>query len=185
MKTWCGPLALLLSASFHALAAEPEAPAPPVTPPPATEPATPPAAPTPPAPAPTTQPATPEAPAAPAAKRVEVDKSVQLLRAYEGDKLVWEIHVSTGRWDGATVNGDFKAQEKERLHRSKKYHNAPMPYCVHVTGNVFIHGFTSVPKYPASHGCVRMPMTGENLAKKFWEWCDIGTPISIVGHWDK
>ena len=183
MKTWCGPLALLLSASFHALAAEPEAPATPATPLPATEPATPPA---PSAPrAQPEKPATPETPANPAAKHVEVDKSVQLLRAYEGDKLVWEIHVSTGKWDGATKNGDFTAGEKERLHRSKKYHNAPMPYAVHVIGNVFIHGFTSVPKYPASHGCVRMPMTGENLAKKFWEWCDTGTPISIVGHWDK
>jgi hypothetical protein len=30
-------------------------------------------------------------------KRVEVDKTLQVLRAYEGDRLVFQTRVSTGR----------------------------------------------------------------------------------------
>ena len=33
---------------------------------------------------------------------------------------------------------------------------APMPYCMHVTGDFSIHGFSSVPNYNASHGCIRV-----------------------------
>jgi hypothetical protein len=51
---------------------------------------------------------------------------------------------------------------------------------VQVNGHVFIHGFTSVPGYPASHGCVRVPLTGGNPARFFYEWVDAGTPVEIL-----
>jgi lipoprotein-anchoring transpeptidase ErfK/SrfK len=70
------------------------------------------------------------------------------------------------------------------MHYSRLYHHAPMPYSVHVYGNVFIHGFSYVPPWPASHGCIRMPLDGNNPAKRFYEWVDPGTPIDIVGQWD-
>jgi lipoprotein-anchoring transpeptidase ErfK/SrfK len=69
------------------------------------------------------------------------------------------------------------------MHFSRLYHNAPMPYAVQLEGNFFIHGFSSVPGYPASHGCVRVPMTKDNPAKKFFEWVEPGTPIVVVGSW--
>lgn len=118
------------------------------------------------------------------AKRVEIDKTVQLLRAYEDDKLVFQTNVSTGKWDRATPNGQFAAKSKQRMHYSKLYKNAPMPYSVEVVGNVFIHGFSSVPKRPASHGCIRVPLTGANPAKQFFDWVEIGTPIEILGRWE-
>mgnify|MGYP002527910575 CR=1 FL=1 len=56
-----------------------------------------------------------------------------------------------------------------------------MPYSVQVTGHIFIHGYKSVPKYPASHGCVRVPyLTDGNPARFFYEWINKGTPIKIV-----
>lgn len=33
---------------------------------------------------------------------------------------------------------------------------APMPYCMHVTGDFSIHGYSNVPNYNASHGCIRV-----------------------------
>ncbi len=123
-------------------------------------------------------------PAAPA-KRVEVDKTQQILRAYEAERLIIETHISTGKWDRSTTNGQFQVQSKERMHYSKRYNNAPMPYSVHVTGHVFIHGYKDVPDRPASHGCVRVPLTGDNPAKRFYEWVEIGTPVSISGRWEK
>ena len=46
--------------------------------------------------------------------------------------------------------------------------------------HVFVHGFTSVPYYPASHGCIRLPLTGGNPAKFFYEWTDTGTPVKVT-----
>jgi lipoprotein-anchoring transpeptidase ErfK/SrfK len=119
---------------------------------------------------------------APPAKRVEIDKKLQILRAYEGDQLVMESRVSTGRRN-STPNGSYHVQGKQRMHYSRRYDNAPMPYSVQYSGHYFIHGFSSVPRYPASHGCIRLPMTNGNPARAFYEWVEIGTPIEITGRW--
>jgi len=118
-----------------------------------------------------------------AQKHVEIDKTQQMLRAYEGSRLVLQTHISTGRWNRSTPAGQFTAGEKSRMHYSRLYHHAPMPYSVYVTGNVFIHGFTYVPQWPDSHGCIRVPLTGDNPAKKFYDWVEPGTPIVIAGEW--
>ncbi|MDR3401106.1 MAG: L,D-transpeptidase [Chthoniobacter sp.] len=115
---------------------------------------------------------------------MEIDKTHQTLSAYEGDKLVLQTHVSTGKWDKSTPNGHFQAGDKFLMHYSKLFNNAPMPYSVEVNGNVFIHGFTSVPRQPASHGCIRLPLDGDNPAKRFYEWVERGTPIDISGQWE-
>jgi len=119
-----------------------------------------------------------------AAKHVEVDLGNQRLRAYQGARLVLDSDISSGREGRKTPPGDFKAGPvKSPMHRSRLYHNAPMPWSVQVHENVFIHGFQKVPRHPASHGCVRLPLAGANPAKWFYDWIDIGTPISIRGHW--
>lgn len=116
-------------------------------------------------------------------KRVVISKKAQELRAYEGDLLVFKTHVSTGRKGHGTPSGHFAAGRKERIHYSSLYDDSPMPWAVQVDGNVFIHGFTSVPRYPASHGCIRMPLVGGNPAKWFWHWIDYGTPVTIANDW--
>src|SRR5437660_9940602 len=117
-------------------------------------------------------------------KRVEVDLTNQRLRAYQGARLVLDSAISTGREGKKTPSGEFEAGPvKSRMHRSRLYHNAPMPWSVQVHENIFIHGFRKVPRHPASHGCIRLPLAGANPAKWFYDWIDIGTPISIRGHW--
>src|ERR1051325_9990884 len=98
-----------------------------------------------------------------AGKRVEVDKTNQVLRAYVGGKLVFESPVSTGKAGYATPNGTFAAGEKSRMHHSDLHDNAPMPYSVQISGDYFIHGFSSVPAYPASHGCIRLPIDRKSV----------------------
>jgi lipoprotein-anchoring transpeptidase ErfK/SrfK len=117
-------------------------------------------------------------------KHVEIDKTRQVLRAFEGSRLILECHVSTGRWNRSTPAGHFTAGVKSRMHYSRLYHNAPMPYSVQVTGNIFIHGFAYVPPWPDSHGCIRLPLDGDNPAKKFFQWIEPGTPIHIFGQWN-
>jgi hypothetical protein len=119
-----------------------------------------------------------------AEKHVEVELSKQRLRAYQGTRLVLDSHISSGREGKKTPAGDFKAGPvKSPMHRSRLYHYAPMPWSVQVHKNVFIHGFRRVPLHPASHGCIRLPLAGANPAKWFYDWIDIGTAVSIRGHW--
>lgn len=113
------------------------------------------------------------------AKHAEVDLGEQRLRAWQGGRLVLETRVSSGK-NGRTPSGSFRAGPyKARMHYSRLYDNAPMPWSVQVNGNVFIHGFSSVPNYPASHGCIRVPLDEGNPARFFYEWIDVGTPIKI------
>lgn len=117
-------------------------------------------------------------------KRVEINKAEQKLRAYQGDWLVAETRVSTGKRGHTTPSGAFTAgPEKSRMRYSRKYDNSPMPYSVQIVGGVFMHGYKSVPKYPASHGCIRLPLWGDNAAKWLWNWVDLGTPITIANSW--
>src|SRR6184192_680221 len=117
-------------------------------------------------------------------KRVEVDLANQRLRAYQGARLVLASAISTGREGKKTPSGEFKAGPvKSRMHRSRLYHNAPMPWSVQVHENIFIHGFRKVPRRPSSHGCIRLPLAGANPAKWFYDWIDVGTAIDIKGHW--
>ncbi len=117
------------------------------------------------------------------AKRVVIDKNSQILRAYEGKKLVFQTRVSTGKRGKETPTGRFRAGPKYRMHYSSRYNNAPMPYSVVVSGHYFIHGYTEVPNRPASRGCIRLPLNNGNPARWFYNWVRPGTPIRIVGHW--
>lgn len=119
---------------------------------------------------------------APESKHVVIDQTEQVLRAYEGDRMVFESRVSTGRRNW-TPNGNYQVRGKERMRYSIKYHNAPMPYSLHLEGNYFIHGYTHVPDHPASYGCIRLPLVNGNPAKTFYEWAEIGTPVIIRGQW--
>ncbi len=117
---------------------------------------------------------------APGPKRVEINLGTQQIYAWQGSRLVMQSHISSGR-NGRTPAGDFRAGPfRARMHHSTRYSNAPMPWSVQINGNLFIHGFTSVPTYPASHGCIRLPLTGLNPAKFFFEWVDNGTPVRIT-----
>lgn len=113
-------------------------------------------------------------------KRVEVNLASQQLRAWQGGRLVLQCRVSSGR-HGSTPAGNFTAGPfRARMHHSSRYHNAPMPWSVQINGHVFIHGFTSVPNYPASHGCIRLPLDEGNPAKFFFEWIDNGSPVRVM-----
>jgi len=113
-------------------------------------------------------------------KRVVINKTDQTLSAYENGHLVFRSRVSTGKEGKQTPSGHFRAQSKMRMHRSRLYNNAPMPYSVQFSGNYFIHGFRSVPHRPASHGCIRLPL---DKAPTFYNWVTPGTPITVTGKW--
>jgi lipoprotein-anchoring transpeptidase ErfK/SrfK len=114
-------------------------------------------------------------------KRVEVDLKSQVLKAWQGRRLIYLWSISSGREGKATPNGDFKAKEKEPMHMSKLY-GSPMPYSVHLAGNIYIHGSDRFSSQPGSHGCIRLPlMETRNIAREFYDWIDTGTPVRVKG----
>jgi hypothetical protein len=45
-----------------------------------------------------------------------------------------------------------------------------------IHGNVAIHGYPSVPTYPASHGCIRIPVW---LADWLYQQTPVGEPVYV------
>jgi hypothetical protein len=114
-------------------------------------------------------------------KRVLIDLEKQTLRAWQGSRLVYLWKTSSGREGKDTPNGLFKAGQKELMHISKIY-GSEMPYSVHLTGNIFVHGSSIFNTSPGSHGCIRLPMmTSRNVAEEFYNWIDLGVPIRVQG----
>jgi len=112
-------------------------------------------------------------------QHVEINLAKQRLEGWQGRRLVLQTRISSGR-NGRTPAGNFRAGPfRAVMHRSSRYNNAPMPWSVQINGHVFVHGFTSVPNYPASHGCIRLPLDEGNPAKFFFEWVLTGTPVNV------
>jgi lipoprotein-anchoring transpeptidase ErfK/SrfK len=69
---------------------------------------------------------------------------------------------------------------KEALHVSIRYPEptggAKMPYSLWFNSGYYIHGYRSVPRRPASHGCIRVSIPN---AKALYQWAAVGTPVSI------
>ena len=66
--------------------------------------------------------------------------------------------VSTARRGYRTPRGTFRPKVLKRMHYSRKYDNAPMPYSVFFLGGYAIHGTNAISRLgrPASHGCIRL-----------------------------
>jgi hypothetical protein len=121
-----------------------------------------------------------------AQQRVAVSIRRQRLRAWEGRRLIMETKVSTGKPGHDTPQGLFTAGPlKAKMVISHKYNDAEMPWAVQVRGDVMIHGSPSVPPHAASHGCIRMPLTGANPALWFYRWIHLGAPIQIASGWPR
>lgn len=103
---------------------------------------------------------------------IEVDQTRQVLYTVKGGRITSIIHVSTGA-SGATRDGSFHVYRK--LAGFSPNH---LYYPNYFDGLRAIHGWTEVPAYPASHGCVRVPYWN---AKWIFGLATIGTRV-IVYH---
>ncbi len=110
--------------------------------------------------------------------QIYVSKAEQSLTVYDGDQVVATSHVSTGKPGHSTPSGIFSILEKQRYHESNLYSNAPMPWMQRLTwSGVALHESNSVPNYPASHGCVRLPRA---FAKALYQMTERGAHVIIT-----
>lgn len=119
-----------------------------------------------------------------AKNRAEVDIEHQLLYIYKSGRLVLISHISSGsekryysqgHWEVAhTPRGNFSVYRKApgwetsplgKLYKSNYFYRG-----------YAIHGEPEVPLYPASHGCVRVPMHTSNIVAAL---LPIGTRVYV------
>ena len=94
---------------------------------------------------------------------VVVSIELQMAYVYRGGTLIAATTVSTGRRGHRTPTGSFPITEKRREHYSNLYNNAPMPFMQRLTNDGIALHAGALPGYPASHGCVRLPLEFSRL----------------------
>ena len=108
--------------------------------------------------------------------RVVVGLSDQLAYLYRGNALVAVAAISTGTDKNPTPTGIFEVLQKKRMHHSRKYDNAPMPFMQRIDRfGIALHAGHN-PGHPASHGCIRLP---SKFAAKLYGITDVGTTVLI------
>jgi hypothetical protein len=85
-----------------------------------------------------------------AGEHVEAPLSKQVLVFTKGDKPFAIYPISSGKSSTPTVTGHFQFIRTE-----PGYNSHGMYYSFYFYGGYAVHGYESVPDYPASHGCLR------------------------------
>lgn len=87
-----------------------------------------------------------------------ISLSTQTMTVSQNGVVKYRWRVSTGRRGYGTPTGSWSAKWLSRNHRSRKYHNAPMPFAVFFKGGYAVHATFETKRLgrPASHGCVRL-----------------------------
>jgi hypothetical protein len=112
---------------------------------------------------------------------VEIVVSIPQQRAYiyRANTLIGVTTVSTGMAGHRTPTGRYPIMEKRRTHFSNLYNNAPMPFMQRLTmGGIALHAGV-IPGYPASHGCVRLPLA---MARNLFGVTQVRSVVHIVNH---
>ena len=110
---------------------------------------------------------------------VIVDLTAQRLFVYRGGTLIGISTISSGKPGYETPTGNFTVLEKERFHNSNKYDDAPMPYMQRLSWSGLALHAGHPRGYPASHGCIRLPM---GFAAALFKEQTRGMQVLITGH---
>ena len=104
-------------------------------------------------------------------KHVEVDLSRQVLALLRGGRVDRVYSVSSGKASTPTVLGRFCVYS-----RAIGTNALGMVDTSYFIGGYAIHGYVSVPTFPASHGCVRVPIPS---ARSIFNWLRLGDRVDI------
>lgn len=102
----------------------------------------------------------------------------QLAHVYRSGIRIGVSTCSTGKPGHETPTGVFTILQKDKNHRSSTYNNAPMPNMNRLTWDGIALHAGKLPGYPASHGCVRLPLA---FSEKLFGVTHVGTPVILAG----
>jgi L,D-transpeptidase-like protein len=102
---------------------------------------------------------------------VEGDLSRQLLAEINGSRVVWIYPISSGKPSTPTVLGRFRV-----YYRVPGYLPDGMYFSSFFFRGYAIHGYNPAPDYPASHGCMRLPIID---AISVYNWVNYGDWVDV------
>lgn len=108
---------------------------------------------------------------------IVVSIAQQRAYAYRNGIPIGISTVSTGKKGHETPTGVFTLLQKNVDHKSNLYNNAPMPYMQRLTWDGIAMHAGNLPGYPASHGCVRLPM---GFAKLLYGVTKLGLTVIVT-----
>ncbi|HSI80295.1 MAG TPA: L,D-transpeptidase [Solirubrobacterales bacterium] len=106
-----------------------------------------------------------------AGRHVEVDISRQVMVLANKGEPKHTFHISSGKASTPSDRGHFRF-----FRRQPGYNSIGMFWSVYYNGGEAIHGYKSVPTYPASNGCIRNP---EANSKFIYDWVRLGMSIYV------
>ena len=104
-------------------------------------------------------------------KHVEGDLGSQLLALMYGSRVYRIYPISSGKPSTPTVLGRYSVYSKV-----PGYLPDGMYFSNFFTGGYAIHGYNPAPDYPASHGCMRVPIID---AVSIYDWLRIGDRVDV------
>jgi lipoprotein-anchoring transpeptidase ErfK/SrfK len=111
---------------------------------------------------------------------IEIRLRSQRLFAWEGDRRVLAVIISSGRAGMETPTGVFAVQSKHRVARMQgaNYDVPDVPHVLYYSGNYGIHGTYWHSNFgtPMSHGCINV---ATDHAKTIFNWASVGTPVVV------
>ncbi|WAC23636.1 L,D-transpeptidase [Blastomonas sp. SL216] len=106
-----------------------------------------------------------------------ISLTAQRAYVYRNGLPIGVSTVSTGAKGHETPTGIFVILQKAEKHRSNLYSNALMPMMQRLTWDGIAMHAGNLPGYPASHGCIRLPLP---FAKLLFGVTDLGLTVVIT-----
>ncbi|MEM7332853.1 MAG: L,D-transpeptidase family protein [Chloroflexota bacterium] len=115
---------------------------------------------------------------------IDIDLSTQVLKAYEGDFLVFSTPISSGTAEHLTVTGQFRiwlkfeSQTMDGRRLGYDYYIENVPYVMYFFEDYAIHGAYWHNNFgnPMSHGCVNVEPSD---AGWLFNWASYGTMVNV------
>jgi hypothetical protein len=104
-------------------------------------------------------------------RHAEGNLSLQLLALANGGRVYAIYPISSGKPSTPTILGNFRVYSKV-----PGYMTDGMYYSNFFYSGYAIHGYNPAPDYPASHGCMRVPIAD---AISIYDWLNIGNWVDV------
>ena len=112
--------------------------------------------------------------------RVIIDIGAQRAYLLKDGAIAFETPISTGRGAKMTPRGTFTITEKVRSGKYSTIYKCPLPGWMRIGELPIGMHEGQLPGYPASHGCVRMPLES---ALFIFDHAPKGTTVQILNSW--
>lgn len=112
--------------------------------------------------------------------RIIINIGAQRAYLLKDGHIAFETPISSGRGPRMTKRGTFKITEKVRSGKMSTIYKCPLPGWMRIGEMPIGMHQGDLPGYPASHGCVRMPLES---ALFIFDHAPKGTTVQIVDSW--